>query len=211
MANPDARFGMKPVRHLNGNSWNGGTIRCIVSAEYATALFVGDPVDLDPTTANRGTGVRCPTVIRSAMTTGTFVFGVITSFEPNKDNLTRTYLPASTGGYCNVCVDPDVIYWVRDDAVAALTSNAIGGNCNGIFTHTGSTITGLSGMELDSGTTGPPAEAAALPLFIIGIADVEDNENDGSTDTRMIWEVTINMHRLRATGDGTGGLGVLGQ
>jgi len=212
MANPDARFGMKPVRHLNGNAWNGGTIRCIIDASYSTAaLFVGDPVVLDPTTANRGLTVRCPTVIRAAMTTGTFVFGVITSFEPNPDNLSLQYRVNSTERYCNVCVDPDVIYWIRDDAVAALTSNAIGGNCNGIFTHGGSTITGLSGMELDSGTTGPPAETAALPLFIIGVADVEDNEFDGSTDTRIVWEVVINMHQLRATGDGTGGLGVLGQ
>ena len=44
MANTDAPFGLRPVRHLNGSSWNGQTIRCFIHASYAYALFVGDPV-----------------------------------------------------------------------------------------------------------------------------------------------------------------------
>jgi len=210
MANPDARFGFKPVRHLNGSPWNGATQRCYISASYGTALFVGDPVLIDPTNTNRATAVRCPTVIQSAMTTGIFAFGVITSFEANPDNLTRIYSPASTAGYCNVCVAPDVIYHIRDDGGAALTKADIGANAVGINTHGGSTVTGLSGFELDAGTTTGPGEDDGYPLYIIGVADVEDNEFDGSTSTRIIWEVTLNMHHLRATGDGSGGLGEQG-
>jgi hypothetical protein len=208
MANVDAPFGMKPVRHLNGNPWNGGTMRCHISASDSTAdMFVGDPVVLDPTNANRGTTVRCPTVIRATMTTGTFIFGVITAFEPSPTNLELKYRVDDTARYCHVCVDPDVIYWIRDNADSAMTKADIGGNADGIFTHTGNTTTGISKMELDSDTQ---AETAALPLLILAVADVEDNYYDGSTDSHIIWEVMINMHQLRATGDGTGALGVSG-
>ena len=206
MANVDAPFGLLPKKHLNGNPWNGGTMRCYVSASYATALFIGDPVVLEPTNANRGTTVRCPTVIAATGTTGTYIFGVITSFEPNPDNLTLKHRLLSTARYCNVCVDPDVIYWIQDNADSAMTKADIGGNCD-LEMNAGSAITGLSGVELNSDTQ---AENAALPILILGVADVEDNGFDGSTDTHIIWEVMINMHQLRATGDGTGALGVSG-
>lgn len=209
MANVDGPFGMRPVRHLNGNPWNGGTMRCYISASDSTAAyFVGDPVVLDPTTGNRATTVRCPTVIRASLTTGTFIFGVITAFEPDPTNLELKYRLDDTARYCHVCVDPDVIYWIRDNADEAGDKDHIGGNYDGIFTHTGNTTTGISKMELDVNTA---AETAALPLLVIGIADVEDNEYDGSTSTNIIWEVIINMHQLRSTGDGTGALGVIGQ
>ena len=206
MANVDAPFGLLPKKHLNGNPWNGGTMRCYVSASYATALFVGDPVVLEPTNANRVTTVRCPTVIAATGTTGTYIFGVITSFEPNPDNLSLKHRLLSTARYCNVCVDPDVIYWIQDNADSAMTKADIGGNCD-LEMNAGSAITGLSGVELNSDTQ---AETAALPILILGVADVEDNGFDGSTDTHIIWEVMINMHQLRATGDGTGALGVSG-
>ena len=208
MANPDAPFGMKPVRHLNGNPWNGGTMRCWISDSDGTyALFVGDPVVIDPTAGNRGTTVRCPNVIRADMTTATHVLGVITAFEPSPTDLTLKHRVISTARYCHVCVDPDVIYWIRDNADDAGTDLKIGGNADGIFTHGGNTTTGISKMELDSDTA---AADAALPLMIIGVADVEDNEFDGSTDTNIIWEVIINMHQLRSTGDLTGALGDIG-
>jgi hypothetical protein len=209
MANIDAPFGLMPVRHLNGNAWNGATIRCKISASYGTALFVGDPVVLEPTNTSRGTTERAPTVIRSDGIDGDFIFGVITSFEVDPTNLTRMYSPANTASYCNVCVSPDVVYWIRDDGVAALTKAQIGANAVGIFTHSGDTTTGISKYELNS-STDAPAEDASNPLLILGVADVEDNEFDGSTDTHIIWEVLINMHQLRSTGDGTGALGELG-
>ena len=75
------------------------------------------------------------------------------------------------------------------------------------FTHAGNTASGLSGCELDQSTI---AEDAALPPFIIGVAETENNEFNCTSDTNIIWEVIINMHQLRATGDATGALGVVG-
>ena len=208
MANPDARFGLKPVRHLNGNPWNGGTMRCYIPAAYDTAaMFVGDPVVLEPLAASRVAGIKCPQVQRAAGTTTTYIFGVITSFEPDQDDLSLKYRVNSTARYCNVCVDPDVIYWIRDNADAYGDEDDIGGNADGIFTHGGSTTTGLSGFELDQSSIG---EDAADAFFIIGVADVEDNLFNCTSDTNTIWEVLINMHQLRATGDASGALGVVG-
>jgi hypothetical protein len=211
MANPDAPFGLRPVRHLNGNEWGGGTIRCYITATYATALYVGDPVRLDGTNTDRVTTVRCPTVIQSTLLDAQYVFGVITSFVPDPDNLSLQYRAGLTARFCNVCVDPDVIYWIQDDGEAVLTEDTIGGNAVGINTHDGDGIlTGLSTFELDAGGTDAPAEDATNPLFILGVADIEGNDFDCVADTRMIWEVIINKHQLRPVTNTGGGLGVLG-
>jgi hypothetical protein len=44
MANTDAPFGFRPIRHLNGNPWNGATEKCLVEDAYSENIFVGDPV-----------------------------------------------------------------------------------------------------------------------------------------------------------------------
>jgi hypothetical protein len=205
MANPDARFGLRPVRHIDGAPWNGQTIRCYVSASYETALFIGDPVDFDTTAANIPTAMKYPTVIRSAFTDGTYAIGVITSFEANPDNLTQVHRPASQARYCQVCPCEDVVFQIRDSGVAALTKAMPGYNAVGIYTHAGDTNTGLSGLELDTSTTAPTGDAS-YPMIVLKAADSEDNAFDGSTDTHIVWEVLINMNRLKHT---TGGaLGV---
>jgi hypothetical protein len=207
LANPDARFGLRPVRHIDGSAWNGQTIRCYVSASYAVALFIGDPVDFETTAANIPTAMKYPSVIRSAFTDGTYAVGVITSFDPNPDNLTQQYRPASQARYCQVCLCEDVVFQIRDDGAAALTkSTSIGLNAVGILTHSGDTITGLSGFELDTSSDAPAVDASNT-MLILKCADIEDNAWDGSTDTHVVWEVLINMNRLKHTTNGA--LGVL--
>ena len=89
MANPSsAPFGFRPVRHIDGSPWNGQTIRCYISSSYATALFIGDPILLTPTLAEKDATAKYHTINISAGTTGTIIRGVITSFEPLPDNLT---------------------------------------------------------------------------------------------------------------------------
>ena len=207
MANPDNRFGWRPVRTLSGAALP--IVRCYVSASYATALYVGDPVDIDTTATNRANGVRVPTVIASGMTDGTYQVGIITAFEPDPTGLNRIYRPASTARYCQVCLGtPDVVFEIRDDGGVVLTNTAIGANAVGIATHSGDTTTGLSGFELDSGTTTAPSGNASNTMIIIGCADKPDNAWDGSTDTRMVWEVMLCNWRY-LIGSAYGALGVL--
>lgn len=44
MANPNAPFGLRPVRHRNGMTWNGATNDYPIADNYGTALGLGDPV-----------------------------------------------------------------------------------------------------------------------------------------------------------------------
>jgi hypothetical protein len=209
MANPDQRFGLRPVRHISGAPWNGATIRCYVSASYATALYIGDPVDLygGATLSNRITAARVPPVMLSAMTDGTYVVGVIVSFEPDPTNPELQYRKASTLRYCNVCCDPFTIYQIRDDGGAALGKVTIGQNAVGIATHSGDTATGLSGLELDAGTTTAPSANSSNTMIIVGCADIPDNAWDGSTDTHVVWDVLLCNHRF-FTLSASGALGV---
>ncbi|MCP3681603.1 MAG: hypothetical protein GY861_02840 [bacterium] len=191
MANPStAPFGLRPVRYVDGTPWNGQTIRCYIHASYATALFIGDPVVMETALANKDTTVKHPTIIRASVASGSVMRGVITSFEPNPDNLTRQYSPASTQGWANVVfATPDLIFQVRDDGDA--TPSKVFPGQNGILAagSGGSTSTGLSSFVLDGSTT--PTTTQAHTIHIHALADIPDNE----MADYGIWDVIINTSR----------------
>ncbi len=206
MANPDARFGFRPVRHISGAPWNGATIRCYVSASYATALFIGDAVTPDTTIGDLPTAGKCPTLKVAGLADTNYILGVITSFEPNPDNLSQQYRPASQARYCNVCVDPTVVYQIRGDGAGIPPKQTVMSNATGVTTHAGDTITGLSGMELAE--TASPAANSSYPLLVIGVADIEDNAFDGTSDIHVIWEVLISTSLFGGSGSDYGLMGV---
>ena len=195
MANVDAAFGLRPVRHKNGSPYNGATVKCYISSVYATALFVGDPVLYSPTATHKDPTGKCPTIIVSAGTAGTIVLGAIVSFEPLVSDLSKTYNPASTTRYANVCMDPEVIYQIRDDGAGTPTSLFPGQNAT-ITVGAGSTTTGLSGAVLDTST---PAATQNMTLHILQLADIEDNE----LADYAVWEVLLNTPE-NATGRSLG-------
>lgn len=191
MSNPNAPFGLRPVRYIDGTPWNGQTQRCYVAAGYGTALYIGDPVLW--TTALTGKSARYPTIMVSAGTSGVICRGVITSFEPSPANLTLQYRPASTERWANVAIaTPELIFQIRDDGDG--TPTAVWAGQNGLFVAgTGSAITGLSGYVLDGSTT--PTTTQAHTLHIVGLADIEDNE----LGDYAIWDVILNTSH-NATG-----------
>ena len=186
MANPDAAFGLRPVRYLDGTPWNGATVRCYIHSAYSTALFIGDPVLWTPTLAEKDTTTMYPTINVSAGTTGIVVRGVITSFEPLPDNLTQQYNPASTERWANVCIaTPNLIFQIRDDGDG--TASKVWPGQNGLIAAgSGSTVTGISAYELDGSTT--PTTTKAHTLHIIGLADIANNE----LGDYAIWDVIVN-------------------
>jgi len=204
MANPDARFGFAPVGHLLGLNWSSSLRECYIHASYATALFIGDPVDFQPETDYQDTTANKISIEQASAGNGEYILGVIASFSPLRTDLTKQYNPASTERYAHVVVDPFVIYHIRDDGAATPTKLFPGENANIIMTHTGSTTTGLSGVELDTNSDGPDADSSNQ-LLILNAAPIEDNP----LGTNTVWEVLINLHRMRATGDGDGMLGVV--
>ncbi len=187
MSNVNAPFGLRPVRHSDGSPWNGQTFRAYISASYAVALYIGDPILWSTALTEKDTTGKYPTINRSAGTTGVIIRGVITSFEPNPNNLTQQYNPASTARWANICpATPNTIFQVRDDGGGAPTKVYPGQN--GVLTvgGGGSAITGLSGFQLAAGTT--PTTTQAHTAHILGLADIEDNE----LDDYAIWEVILN-------------------
>lgn len=196
MSNPTGAFGLRPVRHMNGAPWNGATVPCYVSASYGTALFVGDPVLQSPTAAEKMASGLYLTINKSAGTDGTIIMGVIVSFEPLASDLTKVYNPASTERIANVCMDPTVVYEVRGDGGGTPTAVFVGSNASLIATTSGSTVTGLSGMQLDEGTTTDPRADQSNPLLIVGASS---RPNETPLDDYTLWEVVLNTP-FNATG-----------
>jgi hypothetical protein len=188
MANKTGGFGLRPLRHRSGAVWNGATVKCYISALYGTALYVGDPVIQSPTLLEKDATGRYPTINKSDGLSGSIVYGVIDSFDPNPDDLNKTYNPALTERIANVIVDPDVVYAIRGDGGGAPAAVFVGQNAVMIATTAGSTSTGLSGMELDEGTTTAPHTTQAFTLHILGIHEVEDN----TLADDAVWEVLLN-------------------
>jgi len=189
MANTDTPFGFKPVKHLLGMPWNGKVSTYYVPVGNATALFKGDPVR--STGSSDSTG-KFPSVVKSDA--GEIVRGVIVGFGDNPyvmthpDTPNRDYLPISTASYVFVVDDPFVIFEVQEDSVGNnMTADMVGLQTD--FTDgAGSTVTGKSGLELDSSDT-----ATALgQCKIMRVVDREDN----ALGTNCKWEVLIVEHEL---------------
>ena len=203
MANPDAAFGLKPVRHLMGIPWNGQTERALVEDDTSGNLFIGDPVLITGALGVDDATGHFNVVDIATEGDGNRIWGVITSIDPIRTDLEKVYMPATTGGYVNVCVDPYVIFAVQDDAAATLTSASVGANAILDAGAGGSTITGLSSWELKADTT--PAADASYQLTIVGV----HNRVDQAVGANVIWEVLITNHLLTGGGVATDE-GVLG-
>jgi len=180
---------------MTGAPWNGATVKCFVSADYATALYIGDPVVISPTAAEDDTtNTNYYPKINQAVadndgTADCIIRGVIESFDPDPDNLSYQYRPASTERIANVIMDYNVIYQIRGDGGGTPATDWISRNAN-CTAGSASTVTGLSGFQLDEGTTNAPGSVQAYPLEIVGIAHMPDN----TLADYCIWEVRLNMH-----------------
>ena len=198
MANVDSPFGLKPIRHRNGAPYNGASNPYYIPVGYGAALFIGDPVIKVTTTANAahvsaaGVGeFNIGTLMginKATAGDGNRITGVIVGFAPLPTDLSKQYNPASTERVALVCDDPDVIFEIQADGAVAATS--IGQNACLIYTHSGSTVSGLSGAELDTTSVGISADASNQ-LLILRAVNRPDND---TTLTHAKVEVLINQH-----------------
>lgn len=198
MANVDSPFGLKPIRYRTGAPYNGATNPVYIDSGYGTALFIGDPVIKVAGGSNAaevtvpgggkfGIGTL-PSVEKATAGDGNRITGVIVAFAPDPANPERKHNPASTARVAYVCDDPNVIFEVQADG--AIPAASVGLNAVLIFTHSGSTTTGLSGVELDT-TSDVPAADASNQLLIVRAVNREDND---TTLTHAKVEVLINQH-----------------
>ena len=198
MANPDTPFGLKPIRHRNGAHYNGAANPYYKPATLDEAWFIGDAV-IKAAAGSNTTAVEAPGLGSFAIGTAAQavlatvgdtnrITGVVVGFGANPDNLSLAYSPAETEAIVWVCDDPDVIFEIQADG--AIPAASIHLNAVLIGTHSGSTVTSLSGLELDT-TSDAPAADASNQLLILRAVNREDND---TTLTHAKVEVLINQH-----------------
>lgn len=184
MANPDTPFGLKPVAHRNGAPYNGAFRAYSALASDGTAFYIGDPVKLSGTSQTID-GVIYSDVDQAA--TGDVIVGVVIGVKPVTQDSLR-YRAASTQRIVYVADNPDLIFEAQTaSGSTALTANDIGLNIDFVVAA-GSTVTGLSGVELDNTTE---ATTNTLDLHILGMVNREDNE----IGEHCKFLVTINRHQ----------------
>lgn len=198
MANIDSPFGLKPVRHMMGVPLSATIHPYYVPADYATALFIGDPV-IKIAGGSNAAAVTAPAAGEFAIGTlpsinkatagdGNPITGVIVGFAADPSNLDLKHRPASTERIAYVCDDPFMIYEIQADGDVAATT--MGLNAVLIYTHAGSAVTGMSGVELDT-TSDVPAADASNQLLILRAVNRVDND---TTAAHAKVEVIINQH-----------------
>jgi hypothetical protein len=185
MANADRAAGLLPVRYITGAPYNGAADVYSTATGDATAIFLGDPVKLSGTSSTIN-GVVYADVDQAA--TGDVIIGVVVGVLPvTNDSL--IYRAASTARRLLVATDPSLLYEIQEvSGGTALTAAAIGLNADFVV-GTGSTITGMSGVELNN--VGE-AVTNTLDLQILGLVSRADNE----VGEHAKWLVRINRHQF---------------
>jgi hypothetical protein len=202
MANRDAPFGLRPVRHLNGNPWNGKVRHVYVPASDNTAIFIGDPVThVGDSNDNEIFGNAPGTLLevtRSTVGDAQPITGVVVGVVPvTADSL--KYRAASTERVLMIVDDPSVVFEIQSDTTG-LAADSMGLDAVLIATHAGDTNTGLSGMELDT-TSDVPAADSSNQLRILSLAKKQDN----ALGAWAVAEVIITNHTFA---QGNLGLGI---
>ena len=190
MANTNRVNGFRPVKHINGAPYNGQANLYYIPAGEATAVMVGDFVKLSDSDSLDGVPAVERLAASGSVTSGVIV-GVVVGFPvaPASGLDTPQYRAASTARYCYVADSPDLVFASQEDGVGGAIAAASVGLNVGLDASAGSTVTGASGMQIDSSTA---ATTNTLPLRLYSIVQKEDNEV-GSAYAR--WLVTINTHQ----------------
>lgn len=191
MANTDAPFGFKAIRHKAG-----GEIRVskyIIASDESSDIGIGDPVVKSGTTSTTGDNAGIPIVTLVTAGTGNAVTGIVASIGPIRSNLSLNYYDASAlSEEVEVYVydDPYTVFIAQDDGVGtALAATDVGLNINIALDEGVDTTTGISGAELDgsSKASGATLQCKLLRLY-------KDGGGDNEIGANAIWECTINNH-----------------
>ena len=169
MANQDAAFGFRPVRHLTGGQIR--TEEANIAANYDTAIYTGQVVE-----AVTAGGVEAATV-GDVQQAG--VFGGVFYTDPTTSKPTwKAYYPASTNASdlkASIYMDPTLIFEAQHDGTGTAALNFATGNFVGT---SGSTVTGQSTQELDTSTF----TTTASGLKQIGISKDPDNSDESTAN-----------------------------
>ena len=191
MANVIEKYGLKPVRQLNGSPFINAQNRYRVAANYGTAIYQGDLVV--PVTSGN---IERATANNSTATVGVFNGCFYTDPTTQKPTFSNFY-PGTVNAsdiIAMVIDGPDTVYEVKSNAsfaVADLFRNY------SITNTTGSTKTGISYAQLDVATSGTTGTFAVQAIDI-----TQDPFNSDLTVSNVGVLVRINNHFYRQGGTG---------
>ena len=200
MANKDAAFGLRPVKHVSGSPFNGGQSRYRITtadATNTTNIYNGDIV-----TQNTAGIVTRIARADSGSATSAIIVGVFngcyytdpTTSKPTWSN----YWPgnAATDAVAFIFDDPYIVYEVQ--AEAAFPVADLWGNFDIVDQSTvGDTSSGRSNVELDV-TTG--ATTATLPMKAIEISTDPQNSDVSTANTNVLVLVQNHLYRQAQVG-----------
>ena len=184
MANVVEKYGLRPVRKLDGSPFINAQNRYRIASNYGTAIFQGDLVK--PVT---GGGIERAVANTSDLVVG--VFNGVFYTDPTTQKPTfKNYYPggvAASDIIANVIDDPSVVFSIDSDgafAVADIFKNFA------ITNVTGNTLTGISEVQLDYSVSGLTTSGTVLQAIDVS-QDTQNNEA-GSANVDVL--VRINNH-----------------
>lgn len=170
MANTDAPLGFQPSHYRNGTPYNGKTTPYKIADAYNTTIYTGDAVKAASTGVIQLAGA------------GDTVLGTFRGCEYrnsggevvfNKRWVASTSTFNAEGAIAHVIDDKGVVYICQQDSDSRTPAQAdVFENFDLISTHTGSSVTGLSKMELDTST----GTTATAQFRCLGFVPAPNNE-----------------------------------
>ena len=187
MANVAEKFGLKPVRLLDGSDFINAQNRYRVAANYGTPIFQGDLV-----TPVTGGGIERHTAGSTTAVVG--VFNGCFYTDPTTQKPTwKNYYPGSIAAsdiMAFVIDSPDQVYKIDSDGAFAVAD--IFKNFN-VTNVSGNTVTGTSEVQLDYSNSGIQITVA---LQAIDISQDVGNNEAGVVNVDVL--VRINNHFYKA-------------
>ena len=184
MANVAEKYGLRPVRKLDGSPFINAQNRYRIAANYGTPIYQGDLVI--PVT---GGGIQRAVANTSEMVVG--VFNGVFYTDPTTQKPTwKNYYPGTVNAsdiVATIIDDPNVVYSIDSDgafAVADIFKNFA------ITNATGNTLSGISKVQLDFSVSSLTTSGTVLPA--IDISQDTQNETAGSANVDVL--VRINKH-----------------
>ena len=184
MANVVEKYGLRPVRKLDGSPFINAQNRYRIAANYGTPIYQGDLVI--PVT---GGGIQRAVANTSEMVVG--VFNGVFYTDPTTQKPTwKNYYPGTVNAsdiVATVIDDPNVVYSIDSDgafAVADIFKNFAITNAGG------NALTGISQVQLDYSVSGLTTSGTVLQA--VDISQDTQNNTAGSVNVDVL--VRINKH-----------------
>jgi len=193
MANKDAPFGLRPVRMMSGEPYNGGSSRYRIASGATTPIYQGDLV-------NQLTAGGVGRVAASATVPIIGMFNGCSYSDPTTGKqVFKNYYPGSISAsdiIAYVVDGPDVVFEVQGDEAFPVAD--LFGNFDIVDGSTvGDTKSGTSNMELDVSTG---ATTATLPLKAIDISQDPNNDDVATSNTNVLCVIQNHIMGQKSAG-----------